>query len=104
MSAKVKIEPVDRDDDQLSAMEEDSLDLSIKDDLENSNLAKNEKKRLRDTNIGEEEGDEEEEEYLNIDNVNKKVWLVKVPTFIAERWNAINEEGVDLGRIRIFNE
>ncbi|KAJ3281499.1 hypothetical protein HK104_011424 [Borealophlyctis nickersoniae] len=39
---------------------------------------------------------------LDVGNVDQKIWLVKVPTFVAEKWSTM-EEGVDLGRLRIYN-
>ena len=49
-----------------------------------------------------EEEEEEEDEFVNTDNINKKVWLVKIPKFLAESWNKVGEPGVELGRLRIF--
>lgn len=69
---------------------------------------------------------DDEDEDLKLDNADTKVWLVKVslldrtrylgtqgtdctmicqlPAFLAERWNQIDEDDVDLGYIRIYNE
>ncbi len=41
---------------------------------------------------------------VNTDAIDKKVWLVKVPRFVAEKWAEIQEEGVELGRVRIYNK
>ncbi|RKP22798.1 transcription initiation factor IIF, beta subunit-domain-containing protein [Syncephalis pseudoplumigaleata] len=47
------------------------------------------------------EDDEAFEFDLDMTRADTKVWLVKVPGFLAERWSDIGEENVDLGRIRI---
>ncbi|KAL1931004.1 hypothetical protein VTP01DRAFT_10141 [Rhizomucor pusillus] len=47
---------------------------------------------------------DDEDEDLKLDNADTKVWLVKLPAFLAERWNQIDEDDVDLGYIRIYNE
>ncbi|KAI9593432.1 transcription initiation factor IIF, beta subunit-domain-containing protein [Syncephalis fuscata] len=47
------------------------------------------------------EDDEAFEFDLDMTRADTKVWLVKMPAFLAERWSEINEENVDLGRIRI---
>ena len=41
---------------------------------------------------------------VNTDAIDKKVWLVKVPKFVADKWAEIHEEGVELGRVRIYNK
>ncbi|KAJ3261404.1 hypothetical protein HK103_006012 [Boothiomyces macroporosus] len=45
-----------------------------------------------------------DEEEFNIDQREKAVWLVKIPSFLAERWQNVQDAGVELGRIRIYNE
>jgi transcription initiation factor TFIIF subunit beta len=41
---------------------------------------------------------------FNLDGQDTKVWLVKVPKFLAEKWAEINTEpGVELGVIRIHD-
>lgn len=48
--------------------------------------------------------DEDDAEDLKLDDVNTKVWLVKVPKFLAEKWRSIDEDNVNLGSIRIYNK
>ncbi|KAJ3276181.1 hypothetical protein HDV01_005629 [Terramyces sp. JEL0728] len=45
-----------------------------------------------------------DEEEFNIDQRDRKVWLVKIPSFLADRWQQVQDSGVELGRIRIYNE
>ncbi|KAJ3059024.1 hypothetical protein HK102_010198, partial [Quaeritorhiza haematococci] len=40
---------------------------------------------------------------LGMQNLERKVWLVKVPKFVAEKWNEMEGEGEELGRVRIYN-
>ncbi len=44
---------------------------------------------------------DDDEEYLDLDRAGTKVWLVKIPKFVAEQWNSIEQPGVELGRLRI---
>jgi len=46
---------------------------------------------------------EDEQGYLKMDNADRKVWLVKVPKFLFEKWSKVSEEGVDLGQLKIKN-
>lgn len=48
--------------------------------------------------------DEDDAEDLKLDDVNTKVWLVKVPKFLAEKWRSVDEDDVNLGSIRIYNK
>ncbi|GAN05258.1 transcription factor TFIIF complex beta subunit Tfg2 [Mucor ambiguus] len=48
--------------------------------------------------------DDDDAEDLKLDDVNTKVWLVKVPKFLAEKWRAVDEDNVNLGSIRIYNK
>lgn len=50
-----------------------------------------------------EEEFEDEQGYLKMDNAERKVWLVKVPKFMFDKWNEVTEEGVDYGRLKIKN-
>ena len=36
--------------------------------------------------------DEDDAEDLKLDDVNTKVWLVKVPKFLAEKWRSVDEK------------
>ncbi|KAJ2497419.1 hypothetical protein GGH96_005133 [Coemansia sp. RSA 1972] len=39
---------------------------------------------------------------VNMDELGSKVWLVKVPAFLAEKWKQTHEDGVQLGKMRIY--
>ncbi|KAF9584374.1 hypothetical protein BGW38_006706 [Lunasporangiospora selenospora] len=41
---------------------------------------------------------------LDMSQAGTQAWLVKIPKFLADRWSTINEDGVDLGKVRIFKE
>jgi transcription initiation factor TFIIF subunit beta len=47
-------------------------------------------------------GDEDDD--LKLDNADTKVWLVKVPKFLFERWNTIDEDNINLGSVRIYTK
>ncbi|EMR11228.1 hypothetical protein PNEG_00817 [Pneumocystis murina B123] len=49
------------------------------------------------------EGYEDDSGDLDMSRMRSKVWLVKVPKFLLDRWELIKEDGVDLGVIRIEN-
>ncbi|KAF9115822.1 hypothetical protein BGX27_006253 [Mortierella sp. AM989] len=40
---------------------------------------------------------------LDLSGAGTQAWLVKIPKFLADQWSTINEEGVDLGKVRIIN-
>ncbi|KTW31128.1 transcription factor IIF subunit TFG2 [Pneumocystis jirovecii RU7] len=40
---------------------------------------------------------------LDMSKIRSKVWLVKVPKFLLDRWELVKDDGVDLGIIRIQN-
>ncbi|KAI8978392.1 transcription initiation factor IIF, beta subunit-domain-containing protein [Pilobolus umbonatus] len=46
--------------------------------------------------------DEDDAEDLKLDDAETRVWLVKVPKFLASKWKNIDQEGVNLGKIRIY--
>ncbi|CAO3683672.1 unnamed protein product [Umbelopsis ramanniana] len=48
--------------------------------------------------IGEEDADN-----LNISNIGTKIWLVKVPNFLAEKWKNVDQDSMNLGTVRIYN-
>ena len=50
------------------------------------------------------DGDESDDEFF-IDKQDTKVWLVKVPTFVAEKWQEASEAnpGTELGSVRIYD-
>ncbi|KAF7324874.1 hypothetical protein MKEN_00529500 [Mycena kentingensis (nom. inval.)] len=43
------------------------------------------------------------EETLMLDQGHGRVWLVKIPKFLLERWTAINKEDVHLASIRVYS-
>ncbi|KAI9354933.1 transcription initiation factor IIF, beta subunit-domain-containing protein [Pilaira anomala] len=51
----------------------------------------------------EEVFDEDDAEDLKLDDVDTKVWLVKVPSFLAKKWKDIDEDNLNLGTVRIYN-
>ncbi|KAF8621292.1 hypothetical protein AX15_007890 [Amanita polypyramis BW_CC] len=42
------------------------------------------------------------DEHLMLDQGNGRVWLVKIPKFLMERWSAINADDVHLATIRVY--
>jgi len=46
---------------------------------------------------------EDEPGYLKLDNADRKVWLVKVPKFLFDKWSSVKEEGIDYGKLKIKN-
>ncbi|KAJ7318110.1 transcription initiation factor IIF, beta subunit-domain-containing protein [Mycena albidolilacea] len=42
------------------------------------------------------------DEILMLDQGHGKVWLVKIPKFLLERWTAINKEDVHLATVRVY--
>ncbi|KAJ1725908.1 hypothetical protein LPJ61_005558 [Coemansia biformis] len=48
--------------------------------------------------------DDEDIGDVNLDELGSKVWLVKVPTFLAERWKQPRDDGVQLGKMRIYDK
>ncbi|KAJ2826990.1 hypothetical protein IWW50_002102 [Coemansia erecta] len=55
-----------------------------------------------DNNAGSEPDDDIGE--VNMDELGSKVWLVKVPAFLAEKWKQQREDGVQLGKMRIYDQ
>ncbi|KAG0197122.1 hypothetical protein BGX28_009364 [Mortierella sp. GBA30] len=41
---------------------------------------------------------------LDLSKAGTQAWLVKIPKFLADRWSAVNKDGVDLGKVRIFTQ
>ncbi|KAG0363799.1 transcription initiation factor IIF, beta subunit-domain-containing protein [Gamsiella multidivaricata] len=41
---------------------------------------------------------------LDLSKAGTQAWLVKIPKFLADRWATVNKDGVDLGKVRIFNQ
>ena len=48
--------------------------------------------------------EEEDVGELDLGNMETKVWLVKIPKFLAAKWNNLDSDGVELGNVRIYNE
>ncbi|KAJ2723062.1 hypothetical protein GGI07_002889 [Coemansia sp. Benny D115] len=48
-----------------------------------------------------QELDDDEIGELNVDELGSKVWLVKVPTFLAEKWKQPRKDGAQIGKMRI---
>jgi len=46
---------------------------------------------------------EEDAEDLDISNIATKIWLVKVPNFLAEKWKNVDQDSMNLGTVRIYN-
>ncbi|PVU89584.1 hypothetical protein BB559_005029 [Furculomyces boomerangus] len=47
---------------------------------------------------------DDELDELKITGIDTKVWLVKVPDFLAEKWSKIDESGSEIGKVRIYNQ
>ncbi|KAJ2003966.1 hypothetical protein GGI04_001158 [Coemansia thaxteri] len=41
---------------------------------------------------------------VSLGELESKVWLVKVPTFLAEKWKRPRKDGVPIGKIRIYDK
>lgn len=41
---------------------------------------------------------------LNIDDLEQKIWLVKVPAFLADKFEQSMNEGTDLGHLKRYNQ
>ncbi|KAJ2541902.1 hypothetical protein EV175_006104, partial [Coemansia sp. RSA 1933] len=70
----------------------------LEEDDNNANSSKTanraEAVELEDDEIGE----------VNMDKLDSKVWLVKVPQFLADKWKQQDSDGVQIGKIRIYDE
>ncbi|KAJ7139020.1 transcription initiation factor IIF, beta subunit [Mycena epipterygia] len=62
-----------------------------------------EKKPFDVDGTGEEDAQPDPDEQLMLDQGHGKVWLVKIPKFLLERWTAINAEDVHLATIRVYH-
>ncbi|KDR76159.1 hypothetical protein GALMADRAFT_247378 [Galerina marginata CBS 339.88] len=51
----------------------------------------------------DEDAQPDPDEHLMLDQGNGRVWLVKIPKFLMERWSAINVEDVHLATLRVYN-
>ncbi|KAI0260417.1 transcription initiation factor IIF, beta subunit-domain-containing protein [Gloeopeniophorella convolvens] len=43
------------------------------------------------------------DEHVMLDSGHGRVWLVKIPKFLMERWSKFDSEGVQLAKIRIYD-
>jgi len=43
------------------------------------------------------------DEHIMLESGHGRVWLVKIPKFLMERWSKFDAEGVQLGKIRIYD-
>ncbi|KAF9954211.1 hypothetical protein BGZ72_004746 [Mortierella alpina] len=41
---------------------------------------------------------------MDLTKAGTQAWLVKIPKFLADRWSGVTKDGVDLGKVRIFNQ
>ncbi|OLY78382.1 Transcription initiation factor IIF subunit beta [Smittium mucronatum] len=46
---------------------------------------------------------DDEVEELDMSELDTKVWLVKIPDFLAQRWKQVEVPGTEIGTVRIFN-
>ncbi|OMJ29610.1 hypothetical protein AYI69_g880 [Smittium culicis] len=40
---------------------------------------------------------------LDMSEMDTKVWLVKVPDFLAQRWKQVDVSGTEIATVRIYN-
>ncbi|SCV74477.1 BQ2448_8116 [Microbotryum intermedium] len=55
-----------------------------------------------DSNLDDDGADEEDD--LDLKQSQRSVWLCKVPKFLLEKWEQVQQEGVVLGRVRVYDE
>ncbi|SCZ96779.1 BZ3500_MvSof-1268-A1-R1_Chr4-1g06712 [Microbotryum saponariae] len=55
-----------------------------------------------DSNLDDEGADEEDD--LDLKQSQRSVWLCKVPKFLLDKWEQVQQEGVVLGRVRVYDE
>ena len=44
------------------------------------------------------------DEPLDTDGGNRRIWMVKVPKFLLERWQSVEQDNVELGRLRVYHK
>ncbi|KAI8053680.1 transcription initiation factor IIF, beta subunit [Gilbertella persicaria] len=49
-----------------------------------------------------DDSDFDDEEDVNLDSVETKAWLVKVPQYLAQKWRRVTQDNIVLGKIRIY--
>ncbi|KAI9488212.1 transcription initiation factor IIF, beta subunit-domain-containing protein [Zychaea mexicana] len=47
---------------------------------------------------------DDDDDDLKLDSADTKVWLVKVPKFLADKWKKVDQDNVNLGSVRIYSE
>ncbi|KAF8481354.1 transcription initiation factor IIF, beta subunit-domain-containing protein [Gautieria morchelliformis] len=52
----------------------------------------------------EDETQPDPDETLQLDSGGGKIWLVKIPKFLMERWSTIYADGIHLATLRVWNE
>lgn len=53
---------------------------------------------------GEDDAQPDPDEPLMMDAGNGRVWLVKIPRFLMQRWSKIDAEGVHLATVRVYHD
>ncbi|KAH9173733.1 transcription initiation factor IIF, beta subunit-domain-containing protein [Lactarius sanguifluus] len=68
-------------------------------------LAVDEEKKPFDELGGQNEDDSQPDpdEHIMLESGQGRVWLVKIPKFLMERWSKFDAEGVQLAKIRIYD-
>jgi transcription initiation factor TFIIF subunit beta len=51
----------------------------------------------------DEESQPDPDEHIMLESGHGRVWLVKIPKFLMERWSKFDTEGVQLAKIRIYD-
>ncbi|KAJ6504268.1 transcription initiation factor IIF, beta subunit [Mycena vitilis] len=59
-------------------------------------------KKPFDVDTADDDAQPDPDEQLMLDQGHGKVWLVKIPKFLLERWTAINAEDVHLATVRVY--
>ncbi|TIB65501.1 hypothetical protein E3P77_02667 [Wallemia ichthyophaga] len=44
------------------------------------------------------------DESINLDDDDNKVWLIKIPKFLKERWEKVEQDALELGTLRVYND
>ncbi|KAJ1914282.1 hypothetical protein H4219_004866 [Mycoemilia scoparia] len=82
-------------------------DLYIRPEAEGPNTADgaNSNPNNSSSNSGHMVVDEDDEtEDVKMDELGSKVWLVKVPDFLAERWRSADNPDEEIGKLRIYDQ
>jgi len=54
-------------------------------------------------NLNEDDSQPDPDEHIMLESGQGRVWLVKIPKFLMERWSKFDAEGVQLAKIRIYD-